>query len=399
MLTAICNGKKAHAWKTIPGTANEYTCDECKKNMIFKQGHALNQNGEKRANCFSHKPGEYNSSIHFQKEDYDNAWHINIQNMIASALGDDIELEKKIGNNRADCWHTKSEYAIEVQHSPIDAKKILDREQTYKRVIWLLDGETYNLFQLRDKDITWNYLGNNFSPTMYKYPQDTRIIDTSRGVIFIYYHGAGNNELEAFVKITPWKEEYRLDIMNKNNFIKYLSSSGIDADYDAIKKWSDKKKQLEANLKIDQEIYQLEKRERSYEDDLANTINSNSDERIIMRARQKFQEILNNEQREEIAEKRKQLIEEVDEDPFIAQIRSQDAFSEDEKNNTINVFRKGKYKIINSLVIDSEKQLDEQGIAAEIENCKKELERDILSSKEHIAKLQEEINVLALQIR
>jgi len=73
-------------------------------------------------------------------------WHINWKNNFSRE-----EQEVIIGKHRADI-KTKNGIVIELQHSSISSEDIIEREQFYKNMIWILDGETFGKgFDLRNK--------------------------------------------------------------------------------------------------------------------------------------------------------------------------------------------------------------------------------------------------------
>jgi len=70
--------------------------------------------------------------------------------------------EFTIGKHRADI-RTKNRWIIELQNSSISSEEIRDREEYYKRMIWLLNGEKIaKNIQLRKKD--------NYFSFRWKYP-------------------------------------------------------------------------------------------------------------------------------------------------------------------------------------------------------------------------------------
>jgi len=265
MLTALNNGIKVYASQEIHNTSKKYSCScGCGDEVRFREGKAINNDGTKRANCFALLPGVYTSSKHIaEKEDHDNTWHINMQNMIKEAMPYEIELEKTIDRNRADCWNIKQEYAIEVQHSPISYEEINLREQTYKKIVWLLDYDTYPLVLFSEKEFkdTLNILGDKVSTIKYLQRNNNKIIDTVNGIVFLNIQ---KNEYSLFCKITPYsKNEFRLEIMNKNKFIEYLKSEAIMIEFQKNKEYFREIKIKQINNQIDIEKSRIEN-ERKY---------------------------------------------------------------------------------------------------------------------------------------
>ncbi len=73
-------------------------------------------------------------------------WHLEWKNYFKGN-----EQEVIIGKHRADI-KTKNGLIIEVQNSPISPEKIIDRENFYKNMIWILNGKTIaDNFLIRNK--------------------------------------------------------------------------------------------------------------------------------------------------------------------------------------------------------------------------------------------------------
>lgn len=73
-------------------------------------------------------------------------WHLQWKNEFPKECQEFI-----MGKHRADI-RTKDRYIIELQNSPISSEKIIERENYYKRMIWLLNGEKlFGGLELRKK--------------------------------------------------------------------------------------------------------------------------------------------------------------------------------------------------------------------------------------------------------
>lgn len=62
-----------------------------------------------------------------------------------------FHLEIKKENHRADIYNDYRDIVIELQHSSISSSEIQEREQFYKKMIWIFDATNYEL-ELRSRD-------------------------------------------------------------------------------------------------------------------------------------------------------------------------------------------------------------------------------------------------------
>jgi competence protein CoiA len=111
-------------------------CQECKKQMIPKCG-------TKKKWHWSH----YANASHELKEDDENDWHLEWQDVVGNSLGWDY-VEVQMDNASADLHYADVQLpnglVIEFQHSHISIETIRAREDFYKNMIWILDGETFD---------------------------------------------------------------------------------------------------------------------------------------------------------------------------------------------------------------------------------------------------------------
>lgn len=84
-------------------------------------------------------------------------WHINWKNCFHPS-----HLEIKKGNHRADVYNDYRGLVIELQHSSISSSEIQEREQFYKKMIWIFDARYYEL-EIRPK--------NNYVTFRWKHPR------------------------------------------------------------------------------------------------------------------------------------------------------------------------------------------------------------------------------------
>lgn len=121
MLFGLFNEERIEAQKGLISY-----CPICGNNLIPKCGdiNIHHWSHESLKDCDSWSEGE-------------TRWHLDWKKIIPERA------EIKIGNHRADILNYNN-IVIELQHSPISIKDIIEREGFYKKMIWLLDLTSYN---------------------------------------------------------------------------------------------------------------------------------------------------------------------------------------------------------------------------------------------------------------
>ncbi|HUS50231.1 MAG TPA: competence protein CoiA family protein [Candidatus Paceibacterota bacterium] len=136
MIKAIKNNKIVYA-----SPKNIAKCPLCKQIVIAKCGEIKTWHWAHKSNIDCDDWSEPESQ-----------WHINWKNEFPEK-----QQEVIIRNHIADI-KTKDGLIIELQHSPLSAEKIRDREEFYGNMIWLLDGKTIGKnLNLREKDYGFSF--------------------------------------------------------------------------------------------------------------------------------------------------------------------------------------------------------------------------------------------------
>ena len=120
MIWAIRKGEKVKAQKGLNGF-----CPSCNEKLIAKCG-------EIKIWHWAHKSN-------FECDDWsepESEWHKEWKDNFSKE-----QQEFVMGKHRADI-RTSKRWIIELQNSPLSSDKIVERENYYKKMIWLLNGET-----------------------------------------------------------------------------------------------------------------------------------------------------------------------------------------------------------------------------------------------------------------
>lgn len=100
--------------------------------------------------------------------------------------------EVTIGNHRADIFLTDEKLVIELQHSPITPKEIIDREKFYKNMIWIFDN---NVFKEIEKQSSSFIVNNKGTYQTFRWKHAKRSIMYARKPILIdYFDTSSSNE-------------------------------------------------------------------------------------------------------------------------------------------------------------------------------------------------------------
>ena len=145
-------------------------CPLCNQEVISKCGNIKIWHWSHKSNfeCDSFKEPE-------------SEWHINWKNKFPKECQEVI-----IGKHRADI-RTKNRLIIELQNSPISSKEIFEREQYYKKMIWILNGKTlasnfYFWYQKRSNQKTFNW---KWFPKSWSYAKKKIYIDIGNKTLFL----------------------------------------------------------------------------------------------------------------------------------------------------------------------------------------------------------------------
>lgn len=120
MIWAIQNGIRI-----IATPKQRAICPLCLHGVISKCGKI-------KMNHWAHKLGEECDSF----KEPETFWHINWKSHFPKEFQEVV-----IGEHRADI-RTKERLIIEFQNSPLSPEEILERENYYKKMVWVLNGET-----------------------------------------------------------------------------------------------------------------------------------------------------------------------------------------------------------------------------------------------------------------
>ena len=125
MKFALYKGEKVEAEATLKGAV----CQECDSEVIAKCG-------DINRHHWAHK--RKNECYHYSNPE--TKWHRDWKNNFPLEWQEVVLYDSKTGEKHVADVKTPNGLVIEFQHSPIKPEKILERNNFYKNIIWIVDG-------------------------------------------------------------------------------------------------------------------------------------------------------------------------------------------------------------------------------------------------------------------
>lgn len=196
--------------------------------------------GKVNAHHFAHKSkDECEYSKKSKTANSMSEFHIKLQNDYKS-IG--AELEVKMGNNIADCYLDGVVY--EIQHSPINIKKIQERTDNYLKhtdneLVWIIDNNTQNHENFLKENYVVNYFFDGASDIYYQgnkyhYSFDS-VSDLTLDKIKLFIREKDNERLAHDI-LNSLSLSCGLGFLNKSFFKEYRDFKGIIKKYALVKK-------------------------------------------------------------------------------------------------------------------------------------------------------------------
>ncbi len=208
-LNNVTNGDKIEATPKAEGF-----CPECNQTMVPKCGDIKIWHWAHRQNL------KHNCDYGGETE-----WHLDWKKRVNKK--ELVEVKK--GNHRADIV-TRDDTVIELQHSSIDTRTILDREEAYNKIVWILHSDRNSIrFRLKEYGYSfyWVYARRSFgissAPIILDFVSEREIPYNYNAPLFIIRKqhqdgGRNSSQWRGWGKMVSRK--YIVDaIINNVNFI------------------------------------------------------------------------------------------------------------------------------------------------------------------------------------
>jgi len=185
-----------------------------------KEGYCSLCNEELIPKCGSVKIWHWSHKINTDCDDWyelESEWHIKWKNEFPKE-GQEVKVE----NHFADI-KTKEGLVIELQNSPLSAETIHEREQHYKRMIWVLNGETLAKgLEIRKKITCYGFKWKHFPKSWLEAEADI-YIDLEWGLLkigkiyenSITYENNNGDKVTKIYPISGWGK-----LISKEEFLK-----------------------------------------------------------------------------------------------------------------------------------------------------------------------------------